>query len=301
MRATVVCNPTAGKHDRSHSLQSAIRVLEEGGWTLTVSYTSGAGDATRVAQSAVNAEHQVVVAVGGDGTVNEVIQALAHTDTALGYIPLGTVNVWARELSIPLDAQGAAQALVHGRTIRIDLGMAGERYFLLMAGIGFDGEVIRRARMLERHKARFGVFPYLASGISTAALYRGADIELRYDGIIRRVQALMLVLGNTRLYGGYFQLTPDAVANDGWLDLCIVKGRGPLAVARQSLPLLFFRSTTHADVEMVRVKDLTVGADEPLPFQMDGELVGVTPVRFRVAPRALAAIIPRDFASSLIA
>jgi YegS/Rv2252/BmrU family lipid kinase len=242
-----------------------------------------------------------VLVAGGDGTINETIQALAHSETALGYLPYGTVNIWARELHIPLQIEGAARAIVQGRTERVDLGLANDRYFLLMAGVGFDGEIMRRAQSLERYKHRFGVLPYVATGLSAAPLYRGADVELRYDGIIRRVQMLMIVLGNTRLYGGRFQLTPNAVANDGWLDLCIVKGRGPLALVRQSLPLLLSGSIRHSDVELLRVRDLSVQADEPLPVQVDGELAGATPVRFAVAPRSLRAIVPRDFASNLIA
>jgi diacylglycerol kinase family enzyme len=179
--------------------------------------------------------------------------------------------------------------------------MAGERYFLLMAGIGFDGEVVRRAQSLERHKQRLGILPYVVSTLATAPLYRGADVELRYDGIIRRVQALMLVVGNTRLYGGYFRLTPNAVANDGWLDLCVIKGKGFLSLARQSLPILVSRSISYSDIELLRIKDLTVQGDEPLPLQVDGELIGTTPVRIQIAPKALNAIIPSQCTSDLIA
>jgi YegS/Rv2252/BmrU family lipid kinase len=276
-------------------------VLEGAGWSLAAEYTQGPGDATRLAREAVEAGRDAVLVAGGDGTANEAIQALAHTETAFGYLPYGTVNIWAREVSIPLEAESAARSLVDGRIERIDLGLAGDRYFFLMAGVGFDGEVVRRAQTLERHKHRYGVLPYVASGLSTASTYWGADVELRYDGLIRRVQTLMLVLGNTRLYGGRFQLTPNAVANDGWLDLCIVKGRGPVALLRQSLPLLLSGSIAHSDVELLRVKDLMVQGENPLPVQVDGELAGTTPVRFSVAPRALRAIVPRGFASNLIA
>jgi diacylglycerol kinase family enzyme len=108
-------------------------------------------------------------------------------------------------------------------------------------------------------------------------------------------------VGNTRLYGGRFHLTPNAVANDGWLDLCIVKGKGPVALVRQALPVLLLGSTSRSDVECLRVRELTVGGSEPIAYQLDGELAGETPVRFRVAPRALRVILPKDFASDLIA
>lgn len=111
----------------------------------------------------------------------------------------------------------------------------------------------------------------------------------------------MVVVGNTRLYGGRFHLTPNAVANDGWLDISIIKGRGPLALARQSLPLLVLGSVNHADVELLRVRELTVDADDPVPVQVDGEPAGSTPLAFKVAPGALKAIVPASLASGLIA
>lgn len=301
MRALVVCNPRAGRKGNEGSIAEAVDVLTRAGWRIEVESSGGPGNITDLATRAAEDAMDAVLVAGGDGTLNEAVQGLAGTDTALGYLPYGTVNVWARELGLPLDPVGAARAIVGGRDEQIDLGNADGRAFLLMAGVGLDGEVVRRAQAVEHHKARFGLLPYVAVGLSTVPLYRGADLELRYDGVIRRVQALMLVVGNSRLYAGRFQLTPQAVMNDGWLDLCIVKGKGPLAVVRQSLPLLLSRTITRSDVETVRVRDLSVVGDHPLPYQLDGELAGSTPVRFTVQPRALRIIVPREFASSLIA
>lgn len=301
MRATIICNPRAGRGAADAALSPAVFILEDAGWTVEVRQSAYPGDATGLAREAVEAGADTVLVAGGDGTLNEAIQALAGTETALGYLPYGTVNIWARELHIPLQAAGAARAMVDGRIEQVDLGIANDRYFLLMAGIGFDSEVVHRARSLERHKSRFGVLPYVAVGLSTVPRYWGADFELRYDGVIRKVEALMLVVGNTRLYGGRFHLTPNAVANDGWLDVCVVKGRGPLALVRQSLPLLLSGTMTRSDVELLRVRELTVGTDAPQRVQIDGELDGSTPVHFRVAPRALRVIVPKDFASDLIA
>jgi YegS/Rv2252/BmrU family lipid kinase len=298
--AAVICNPHAGRGTHADRLRPALDVLERAGWELTVTYSAAAGDATRMAREAVASGSDAVIAAGGDGTLNEAIQALAGTDIAVGYLPYGTVNIWARELNMPMQVDAAAAAIVDGLIKEVDLGLANDRYFLLMAGIGFDGEVVRRARTLERHKHRFGVLPYVAAGVSTLPVFRGIDVELRYDGLIRRVQALMLVVGNTRLYGGRYHFTPNAVANDGWLDLCIVKGRGQLAMIRQSLPLLLLGSIGRSDVEMLRVRELSVHTDEASPMQVDGELGGSTPVQFRVAPKALKVIVPKGFNSDLI-
>jgi YegS/Rv2252/BmrU family lipid kinase len=301
MRATVILNPKAGRKEANGDLDGAVNVLEGGGWSLSVQRSGFRGEATALARQAAEDGVDAVLVAGGDGTLNEVIQGLAGTGTALGYLPYGTVNIWARELNMPLDPEGAARATLDGRIEQIDLGRANDRYFLLMAGIGLDAEVVRRAQAVERHKQRFGVLPYVAVGLSTVPLYRAGDVELRYDGLIRRVQALMLVVGNTRLYAGRFRLTPQAVANDGWLDLCIVKGKGPISTMRQSFPVLLSGSISRSDVELIRVQNLTVRADTPLPLQVDGELAGTTPVHFSVESKALRVIIPQGFRSSLIA
>lgn len=301
MNAVLICNPNAGRRIASDGVGAAVDVLRDAGWTVSVHLTAGAGDATRLAQEAVDAGVEAVLVAGGDGTLNEAVQAVAGTDTALGYLPFGTVNIWARELGVPLHGAGAARAIAGGRIEQVDLGTVNGRYFLLMAGAGFDSEVVRRARTLERHKGRFGVLPYVAAGLTTLPVYRGADFELRYDGVIRRVQALMLVVGNTRLYGGRFYFTPGAVANDGLLDVCVIKGHGSLAMVRQSLPLLVSGTVRLADVELLRVRNLTVTADIPMAIQTDGELAESLPATFGVAPRALRVIVPADFASDLIA
>jgi YegS/Rv2252/BmrU family lipid kinase len=297
----IACNPYAGRQGAEGGIGRAVEVLARAGWEAEVAVSASPGDVTRIARDAVSAGYDAVLAAGGDGTLNEAIQALAGTETRLGYLPYGTVNIWARELGIPRAPGAAAQAFIDGRTEQIDLGRANDRYFLLMAGLGFDAEVVRLERAIDRYKRRFGVLPYVAAGASALWRYRGADFELRYDGLIRRVQALMLVVGNTRLYGGMFHFTPNAVANDGWLDMCIIKGRGPLSLARQSLPLLLARSVTRADVELLRVRDFAVRTERSVPLQLDGELAGSTPVVFGVAPRALRAVVPRDFSSDLIA
>jgi diacylglycerol kinase (ATP) len=301
LKATLISNPIAGKMASRDHPTEVVHLLEGHGWEVDVHRSRSPGDATRIARVAVAAGDDIVIVAGGDGTINEAVQALAGTTTALGFLPYGTVNVWAREIGLPLSPRDAALSLLSGRTETLDLGIANDRYFLLMAGIGFDGEVVRRARKVERYKPRFGVLPYVAVSLATATRYRGMDVELRYDGVIRRVQALMLVLGNTRLYGGRFRFTPDAVATDGWLDVCIVKGGGPFALARQSIPLLIGGSTAFSDVEMFRVRELFVRGNGPAPLQLDGELVGSIPAHFRVAPRALRVIVPSEFDSELIA
>src|SRR5437764_4584533 len=139
--AVVIANPTCGSYARqAYHMQETMRFLRNAGWKVEFRLTLAAGDAGRLAHEAVDRHTGVVIVAGGDGTINEVIQELAGSETALGVLPMGTTNVWARDTNIPLDYAGAREVLVHVRTRQIDLGNVNGRYFLLMACIGLDWE-----------------------------------------------------------------------------------------------------------------------------------------------------------------
>src|SRR6266478_6582736 len=144
--AVIIANPAsgvAGFPHQTHSFDETLVFLRNQGWKAELWYTQSAGDGEQLARKAVKQQVNLVIAAGGDGTINEIIQGLAGSETALGVLPNGTINVWARELGIPLDEAGARAVLVNGRTHHVDLGCVNGRYFLLMVGIGLDGEVIQ--------------------------------------------------------------------------------------------------------------------------------------------------------------
>src|SRR5712692_4507685 len=140
--AVMIVNPTSGSYIyHGHQLAETIAFLRHAGWKIELRLTKEAGNAGSVAREAVKQNADLVIAVGGDGTINELIQELAGSETALGVLPNGTVNLWAREMGIPFDTAKARDILLHGQIRHVDLGRCNERYFLLMAGIGIDGEV----------------------------------------------------------------------------------------------------------------------------------------------------------------
>src|SRR5262245_10310864 len=153
--ATLIVNPRAGDQTFSRGIDRVVATAAELGWQIHVAETRAAGDATRLAADAVQAGHPIVLAGGGDGTLNEVIQPLAGTATAVGAVPLGTVNVWVRELGISLDPVEATRQLLLGQVRQIDLGRVNERYFLLMAGLGFDAVAVHAIEGTVQ-KRRFG-------------------------------------------------------------------------------------------------------------------------------------------------
>ena len=276
----------------TRQVEETLAFLRAAGWQIELQLTKEAGDACRLARQAVAQKIDVVIAAGGDGTINEVIQELAGSETALGVLPMGTVNVWARETNIPLDITGAREVLLHGVTRRVDLGKVNDRYFLLMAGIGLDAVV---AQAVEKKPVkRLGVLGYLLVGTWLGLGYESFRAHLTINGRVIKKNALQIVVGNTQLYAGAIKYTWQAKCDDGLLDVCIVRKRSMLGRIVVLWDFLFNREQRRQWVSYQRFKTLEVRTRKPIAIQVDGDPFGYTPARFRVAPKALKVIVPRQ-------
>src|SRR5215469_242287 len=227
--AVIIANPTSGNGGfplQNRHFDETLAFLRKQGWKAEIWYTQSSGDGEQLAQKAVKQKVNLVIAAGGDGTINEIIQGLAGSETTLGVLPGGTVNVWARELGIPLDDAGARNILVHGQARRIDLGSVNGRYFLLMAGIGFDGEVTQAVE--GKPLKRLGILGYTLAVLWLGPGYRGFPVVAQIDRYVVKTRALQIFVGNTQLYAGAVKFTWQAKCDDGLLDLCIVCKRNLL-------------------------------------------------------------------------
>lgn len=295
--AIMIANPTSGSYIQYiYQLEEALSFLRYHGWQVELKLTQAAGDAQRLAREAVEQHIDVVIAVGGDGTINEIIQALAGSETALGVLPGGTANVWAREVGIPLDVSGAREILVHGQRRRIDLGRANERYFLLMAGIGLDGEVTHAVE--KKSLKRLGAFAYLLMGAWLGLSYPSFRTFLQVDGRVVKVNALQMIIGNTQLYGGAVKYTWQAKCDDGLLDICIVRKHDMWNRVLIFLDFILHREQRRQWVYYTTCKSVKLRTRRPIAMQIDGDPVGYTrkgypPVTFTIAPHALKVIVPQ--------
>jgi YegS/Rv2252/BmrU family lipid kinase len=292
--AVIIANPTSGNGGfplQTRRFDETLAFLRGHGWKVDLWYTQAAGEGEQLARKAVIQKANLVIAAGGDGTINEIIQGLVGSETALGVLPNGTVNVWARELGIPLDDARARSVLVNGQTRRIDLGCVNGRYFLLMVGIGFDGEV---THVVERKPLkRLGILGYTLAVLWLGPGYRGFPVVARIDGYVVKTRALQIFAGNTQLYAGAVKFTWQAQCDDGLLDLCIVRKRnlwGRLVVAKD---FLLRRKQRRLWVHYDTFKTLKIETPEPVPFQIDGEAAGYTPAQFSVTPGILKVIVPQ--------
>jgi diacylglycerol kinase (ATP) len=290
-RALIVFNPAAGQAESlAQELSACCDILRAGGWSVEVAPTTGPGDGSRLAREAAAQGCDVVIAAGGDGTINEVVNGLAGTRTALGALPIGTMNVWIRELGLPLQPRAAAEALLSARVHPIDLGRAGERYFLLMAGVGFDAAVVTEVRSGE--KRRLGAFAYVLRALELAFRFRGTPVRLTVDGKVLRRRTLLIVLGNSQLYGGVIKITARASIDDGLLDLCLIKGNTFLGAPLRLASIFFQRHMLDPKIEYHRARSVRIESRKQMPVQVDGDHIGSTPITIAVAPGVLRALLP---------
>ncbi|HEY8490358.1 MAG TPA: diacylglycerol kinase family protein [Dehalococcoidia bacterium] len=296
--ALFIVNPAARNLPPPDRLAGAPAWLRLHGWRVAVEETASAAHAAELAASAARDGLDAVVAVGGDGTVNSVVNGLAGSNTALAVIPAGTANVWAKEVRLPRAPSAAAQVLHRGERRRVDLGRVGERYFLLFAGAGFDGHVNRLVP--PGLKRRLGATAFVLTGLREAARYRPVPARLTLDGEELAVHLVMLVVGNIRNYGGVVEVTDRAVADDGLLDVCAYVGRSRGQAVANALRTLARRHNGAPGVLYRQAREVLLEPAVPLPLQVDGEDAGDTPARFRVVPRALTVVVPPGLESPVI-
>jgi YegS/Rv2252/BmrU family lipid kinase len=298
LRARLVLNPAASKSYRLTELDETFGFLVRHGWELGLRETHGPNEAMLLARQAAEEGLDLVIAIGGDGTVNEVVNGLAGTPTALATLPMGAGNVWAREQNLPLEPDTAARVLVQGQFRSVDLGLAGSRYFLMMASVGFDAAVVRA--MAGEGRQPFWPLSYIFKGINIAVNFAGEETVITIDDREIGGETVMVVIGNTRLYGGLAQITHQASIDDGLLDVCIFRGKGGFSqISMYTLMALLQRQDRVKGVDYYQGREVTISSETPLFVQTDGEPIGTTPMTFRVVPRALRVLVPRKLPEGL--
>jgi len=290
-RAAAVFNPASGAGTYKRDFPLIISSLRALGIDIVEMATEHEGHATELARAAVAEGFEAVIAIGGDGTVNEVVNGLAGSEVPLAIIPTGTVNVLALELGIPLDPPDACKALVKGTISWIDLGLAGDRYFALMAGIGVDAAVI--ASMTPALKRTLREAAFFVQGVATFLTHEDPMLRVVADEAV--MEGYFVVIGNSANYGGVFGITPLADMRDGLLDVCVLKDRSFLSTAWYWLTALASSPVQHPGVEYFRTRSVAISAvdeNHEVLVQTDGEVVGKLPIVCRIAPRALRVIVP---------
>lgn len=305
MKGIIVYNPTAGPWDMQREMQHMQRALKRAGWTLDLVTTHERGDTQKAARQAAEQRLDAVWVAGGDGTINEAVNGLVGSETALAVLPAGTGNIWARQLHLPiiglttpLHVRAAAVAQARGCIRRIDVGALNDRYFLLWGSIGFDAEVTRELEPRDRTTKRLGALPYAIAAIMLARHFSGVRTRIVVDGKVIRGRTILAVASNVQMYG-YFQLARQARLDDGLLDVFVFRGLGFSYIIEHALKVFSGRHLRDPKVVQLQARQMTVWTEEPMPTQVDGDPLGMTPASLRVVPRALRILVPPQAPASL--
>lgn len=278
-------------------LERAVREFVRAGWVVDVVETARPMDTWSGARSAAEKGYDALIAVGGDGTVNEAANGLVGSATALGVLPLGTVNVWAKEMGLPPgDLAAGARLLTQAQVRRIDVGQVSgptiaPRVFVLCCGIGLDAAITRDVEPQREMKRRFGPLMFWLVGIRNAWSFRGtpARIDLGTRCVRRRI--ILALAANSQLYGGIVRIAPHALVDDGRLDLVVFRGTGVWATAWHLIRILLGSHLADPQVEAFQARAVKIDACK-LPVHVDAEPIGTTPVEINVRPQALAVLVP---------
>ena len=286
----LIGNPAAASGRARRAASSACDALRAQGAQVELCFTSERGQAAKIAADAVAGGAKRVITGGGDGTIGEVLLALAGSEVDLGVLPLGTANDFARSLGIPRRLAAAVATQITGTSSRVDLGAAGERLFCSVAAFGFDAEV--SDAMLRGAVPFAGTAGYLFQTLRHLSSFEAplATVSGDFGEIEQRV--LLVATANTRYYGGGMAIAPDADPRDGLFDVVIVGELGKAAVL-SLLPRLFWGGhVRHPAVRVERSSFVTIATTEPRVAHADGELLTHTPATFAIRRGALRVIVP---------
>ena len=299
-KLTVIVNPHAGRRRVEREIPELERNLRSKGLDYVLLRTEGPGDATRFAREALEGGGRFVVAVGGDGTVNEVVNGMLDAegkpvgeDPVLGVVAAGSGSDFVRTFGLPGDATRACRHLTGDNTYPLDVGKityatpgggTETRYFVNVAEAGLGAAVAARA---ERMSPRLGQAKYFVGFWLTLPRFKLAEVRVRADRKTYEGPAYMIVVGNGQYYGGGMKVSPRSYPGDGVLDGVVFKG--PKSDAFTMIPKIYRgEHVPHPHIEELRVKgELVVEADRPLPIEADGEVLGDTPATFAVIPHPI--------------
>ncbi|MBY0511432.1 MAG: diacylglycerol kinase family lipid kinase [Rhodospirillaceae bacterium] len=286
-RILAVFNPAAGGERRGRFVRVVDAIRKLGG-VVTIVETTAPGDAERIARDTAAQDFDIIAAAGGDGTVNEIINGLRDRDIPLGLIPLGTANVLADEIGLGRDIDKVARALVSGAIKPIRVGRANGRRFTMMAGAGFDANVVDRVSL--RLKKLIGPLAYVWQSAVQATTDRFESCDVTIDGTAYKT--VSVVACNGRRYGGPFIAAPGASLSDDCFHILLMSGRGWLSVLRYGLGLMLGRLTTLHDVRLVTGRDMTVRGNTSQPVQADGDIVAHLPLTVTIDPVPVRLVHP---------
>ena len=290
-----IINPIAGGINKKKLPKLICQTLDKSQWLENIVFTEHAGHAEELAHQFAQMGFDAVVAVGGDGTVNEVARGLRDTQTALGIIPMGSGNGFARHLNIPIRPNRAIEMLNRSEPIMADYGLANDHLFVTTCGTGFDAVIAEQ--FAEAGKRGFST--YLQKIVTDLVSYKpqnyrivandGSDLDLSTG-------AFLITFANANQWGNEAYIAPKASIQDGKMDICIMSGKAVFAAPSLALGLFTKMIDKSLFMDGAKAKDIILYRDEPAPFHIDGDPVTMEKdVRIRIVEDGLRVLAEKRF------
>jgi diacylglycerol kinase (ATP) len=291
-RARVIYNPTSGRELFKKHLPEVLQKLEMAGYETSCHATTGEGDAIKAARTAVERRYDIVIAAGGDGTINEVVNGMAEQEyrPKLGIIPVGTTNDFARALHIPRDVAAATDIIVKGDTIPVDIGRMNDRYFINIAGGGRLTELTYEVPI--KLKTVLGQLAYYLKGIEMLPSIRATEVSIEYDGKLFEGEAMLFLVALTNSVGGFEKLAPDSSINDGLFTLLILKKTSLADFIRIASLAIRGEHINDENVIYTKANRIKVHSNEKVQLNLDGEYGGLLPAEFENLYRHFEVFVP---------
>ncbi|MFC4401671.1 diacylglycerol kinase [Gracilibacillus xinjiangensis] len=294
-RARIIYNPTSGREGFKKELADVLRRFEEAGYETSAHATTCEGDATKAAKIAVERKFDIVVAAGGDGTINEVIHGIAEQKyrPKLGIIPGGTTNDFARALGIPREINKAVNIILEHNVRSLDIGKVNDHYFMNIAGGGKLTELTYEVP--SKLKTMIGQLAYYLKGIEMLPSLKPTKVMIEYDGKLFEEEIMLFLVSNTNSVGGFEKIAPEAKMNDGLFDLVILKKTNLAEFIRIASLATRGAHLEDKNVFYTKANRIKVHTEDKMQLNLDGEYGGLLPAEFVNLYKHIEFFVSKEF------
>ena len=291
-----IINPISGNKEAQSAKRKLpkliMQTLDTNQWLPNIVYTEYAGHATELAYQFARMGFDAVVAIGGDGTVNEVARGLKDSNTALGIIPMGSGNGFARHLSIPMRPQKAIELINHSEPISVDYGLANGKLFMCTCGTGFDAVVADQFAASNKR----GFMTYVQNTIKQVFTYQPQSYHIVGDGLDVTHKAFLITFANANQWGNDAKIAPKASIQDGQMDIMLMSSHALLASASLALRLFTGSIDDSYFMDTIRAKEVTLIREEKAPFHIDGDPVEMEKdIQIKIVEDGLRVLVEKRF------
>ena len=304
----VIINPNAGNGKGRKEWNTIRSILESHSFSYQPEFTSQKMDASKLAKEAIYNGYKTIIAVGGDGTLHEIINgimeqgAVPTNEIYVGLIPIGSGNDWGKMFGIPMDYNEAVKVIKEGRCYKHDIGLLNHHqdgvtkrsFFLNVAGTGFEAKVIKKSLDRKERRGKSNGTTYLMSLLTSLLSNKNQEVTITADGVTTRKTIFSLNIGNGKYCGGGMRQAPNALPNDGLLDVTVIGDLNTFEVIRALKYLYNGRIYEHPKIDGFRAKKVVIESEISILSEADGELLGETPLEFTIIPEAINVIINRE-------